>query len=189
MSWWTLPPESATVPVICSLNGFGPKQCAMYRVGLPASFPRASTMSDNQRPLASAQAIAEVMAQIGHIAESLGYSQGLKPAQWTALRYFANANDSRRTVSAFADFHATTRGAASQMVEVLVKKGYLERVPVPGDRRTVRIEPTPAALDILKSDPVEEVTRVIAQLSAEEQFRLAESLTKIMRGLMAHRLG
>lgn len=144
-------------------------------------------MPQNCCPLPFPQGIAEVMAQISHIAESLGYSQGLKPAQWTALRYFAGANESRRTVSAFADFHATTRGAASQTVEVLVRKGYLERIPLPGDRRTVRIDPTPEALDLLKADPLMTVTAVIGELPDTEQYQLAMSLSKIMRGLMAGR--
>lgn len=124
---------------------------------------------------------------IAHIADSLGYSRGLKPSQWTALRYFASANPSQRTVSAFADFHATTRGAASQTVEVLVSKGLLTRTPVPEDRRVVQLHPTDAALELLLHDPLQEFSAVIAGLSGDEQFHLADTLSRVLRGLLVKR--
>ncbi|MCG5241453.1 MarR family winged helix-turn-helix transcriptional regulator [Azospirillum doebereinerae] len=136
---------------------------------------------------ASPQAIAEVMMHIGHIADSLGYTQGLKPSQWTALRYFAGANPSQRTVSAFADFHATTRGAASQMVEVLVGKDLLVRMPVPEDRRVTRLHPTPKALELLRLDPLSDFAGIIAGLPPSDQYHLAETLTTLLRGLLAKR--
>ncbi len=144
-------------------------------------------MPNSHTPSASAQAIAEVMLHIGHIADSLGYSRGLKPSQWTALRYFASANPSQRTVSAFADFHATTRGAASQTVEVLVGKGLLTRVPVPEDRRVIQLHPTEAALELLQHDPLQEFSAVIASLGQDEQFHLADSLSQVLRGLLVKR--
>ncbi|PWC37510.1 MarR family transcriptional regulator [Azospirillum sp. TSO35-2] len=136
---------------------------------------------------ASPSAIADVMLQIAHIADSLGYTHGLKPSQWTALRYFASANNSQRTVSAFADFHATTRGAASQMVEVLVGKELLVRVPVPEDRRVTQLHPTPKALELLRHDPLNGFADVIADLPADDQYRLAETLTTLLRGLLEKR--
>lgn len=136
---------------------------------------------------ASPQAIADVMLQISHIADSLGYTHGLKPSQWTALRYFAGANNSQRTVSAFADFHATTRGAASQMVEVLVGKELLVRIPVPEDRRVTQLHPTPKALELLRHDPLNDFAGIIAALPGEDQYKLAETLTSLLRGLLEKR--
>lgn len=133
---------------------------------------------------AAAQAVAEVMLHIGHVADSMGYSHGLKPSQWTALRYFASANPSQRTVSSFADFHATTRGAASQTVEVLVGKGLLTRAPVPEDRRVIHLHPTPQALDLLQHDPLKEFASVIAGLPDGDRFTLADALSRVLRGLL-----
>lgn len=144
-------------------------------------------MSNSNSSTASAQAIAEVMMHIGHIADSLGYTQGLKPSQWTALRYFASANSSQRTVSAFADFHATTRGAASQMVEVLVSKDLLIRAPVPEDRRVIQLHPTAKALELLEYDPLKDFAEVIAALPSNDQFHLAETLTRVLKGLLTKR--
>ncbi len=144
-------------------------------------------MSNSHSSPASAQAIAEVMMHIGHIADSLGYTRGLKPSQWTALRYFARANPSQRTVSAFAEFHATTRGAASQMVEVLVTKSLLIRAPVPEDRRVVRLHPTDQALELLEHDPLKEFAGVIAGLPGDDQFQLADLMSRVLRGLLLKR--
>ncbi|WP_223677680.1 MarR family winged helix-turn-helix transcriptional regulator [Azospirillum agricola] len=146
-----------------------------------------AVMTKSPSNSASPQAIAEVMMHIGHIADSLSYTQGLKPSQWTALRYFAGANASQRTVSAFADFHATTRGAASQMVEVLVGKKLLVRAPVPEDRRVVQLHPTSKALELLRLDPLAEFAGIIAALPSDDQYQLAETLTTLLRGLLAKR--
>src|SRR5262249_11418773 len=62
----------------------------------------------------SERAIAESIVHLGHIAQGDGFVAGRTPAQWTALRYFARANRFSRTPSAFAEFHGTTRGTASQ---------------------------------------------------------------------------
>lgn len=136
---------------------------------------------------ASPQGIAEIMMHIGHLADSLGYTHGLKPSQWTALRYFAGATSAQRTVSAFADFHATTRGAASQMVEVLVNKELLVRVPVPEDRRVMQLHPTAKAQELLRHDPLKEFAGVIADLPTADQCHLAETLSELLRGLLAKR--
>ena len=74
---------------------------------------------------ASPRTIAELVVQLGRITHGHGYTEGLTPAQWSALRYLSRANRFSRTVSAFAEFHATTRGTASQTVKCLVAQGYL----------------------------------------------------------------
>ncbi|WP_035691453.1 MarR family winged helix-turn-helix transcriptional regulator [Azospirillum halopraeferens] len=144
-------------------------------------------MSNHPPAAASARAIAEVMMHIGHVADSLGYAQGLKPSQWAALRYFASASPARRTVSAFADFHATTRGAASQTVEVLVGKGLLTRVPVPEDRRVIRLHPTDPALDLLRDDPLAAFAGIIDDLPPDDRTALAGLLGRVLDGLLEKR--
>ncbi|RTR22561.1 MarR family transcriptional regulator [Azospirillum griseum] len=152
----------------------------------PSDSPRASGAPV---AMASPQAIAETVMHIAHLADSLGYTHGLKPSQWTALRYFAGAASQQRTVSAFADFHATTRGAASQMVEVLVNKELLVRVPVPEDRRVMQLHPTEKARDLLRFDPLQEFSSVISTLSVADQTRLGETLSDLLSGLLTKRQG
>jgi DNA-binding MarR family transcriptional regulator len=144
-------------------------------------------MAKATTPAVSPHAIAEVLMHIGHIADSMGYTQGLKPSQWTALRYFVMANPSQRTVSAFADFHATTRGAASQMVDVLVGKGLLTRQPQERDRRVTLLVPTDRATELLADDPLHELSSVVEGLEGEEQYALADLLSRVLRGVLQKR--
>ena len=71
--------------------------------------------------------VAELILHLGRIASGDGLVGGLTPVQWTGLRYFARANRFSRTPSAFAAFHGTTRGTASQTVKGLVADGYLKQ--------------------------------------------------------------
>ncbi len=71
-------------------------------------------MDGNTRYRFSARAAAELMAQILRLANGAAFAGGLNPAQWSALRYLADAVPEFRTVTAFAQYHATTSGTASR---------------------------------------------------------------------------
>ena len=126
-------------------------------------------------------------AKIAHLINRLGrnihcrqFAQGLNPAQWEALRYLALANHYSRTPSALAEYLRTTKGTASQTLKSLDAKGYIRRVPVPEDRRAVRIDITDAGHVALRLDPLrclessaaamgddlEAVSRVLGRLAA-----------------------
>jgi DNA-binding MarR family transcriptional regulator len=75
----------------------------------------------------SARTVAELVVQLGCLSRGDGFVADLTLAQWTALRYFSRANRFSRTVSAFAEFHGTTRGTASQTIKSLVQNDYLTR--------------------------------------------------------------
>ena len=100
----------------------------------------------------------------------------LTPAQWMALRFFARANRFSRTPSAFSEFHATTRGTASQTVKSLVALGLLERHRSDTDRRSVRYDPTPAGHAVLARDPLTALVRALGRLPQEDLLRLRRSL-------------
>lgn len=110
------------------------------------------------------------LARLVHGAAS---DQCLTSAQWTALRYFARANRFSRTPSAFSEFHATTRGTASQTVKSLIALGYLERHANETDARSTLIEVTPAGLAKLANDPLSALTQAIALLPEGERNRFA----------------
>lgn len=131
----------------------------------------------------TAEAVAATLLRIAGLAQSKGYAEGLKPSQWTALRYFASASTAQRTVSAFAAHQGSTRGAASQMVEILVGKGLLARSPSPEDRRVVRLEPTRAAEQLLARDPLAFLVCAVDELLKEEQRWLAAVLERLLKNM------
>ena len=110
------------------------------------------------------RANAELVFHLGRIASGEGLAERLTAAQWAALRYFAQANRFSQTPSAFAAFHATTRGTASQTIKSLETQGYLTRIRSEGDRRSIRLVLTEKARGILANDPFESLVRAADSL-------------------------
>jgi DNA-binding MarR family transcriptional regulator len=136
----------------------------------------------------NAQTIAELVVQLGRITHGSGYSGGLTPAQWSALRYLSRANRFSRTVSAFAEFHSTTRGTASQTVKGLVALGYLSRKRSPSDGRSARLDVTDDARALLARDPCEDLVCAAGALSETARSHLATGLERLL-GYLAQRSG
>lgn len=139
-----------------------------------------------KRPV-SERAMVELIEQLGRCAYGGTFTAGLNPAQWTALRYFGRANRFSRTVSAFALYHGTTRGTASQTVKALVGKGYLRRRPIETDHRTFRLELTAKARRFLAQDPSHDLVSAYGALSPEQRTTVVESLQTILARLVENR--
>lgn len=135
----------------------------------------------------SERAVAELVAQLGRMAYGHGFVDGLTPAQWTALRYFSRANRFSRTVSAFAEFHATSRGTASQTIKSLAQNGYLTRERSEKDRRSVRFYVTKKSLELLSHDPFEELVVAAATLSNSARDAMGRGLERMLHTLAARR--
>jgi DNA-binding MarR family transcriptional regulator len=126
------------------------------------------------------RAIAELVFHLGRIASGEGLVEGLTAAQWAVLRYFAQANRFSRTPSAFATFHATTRGTASQTIKSLEVQGYLTRVRSEDDRRSVRLVLTEKARGILANDPFESLVRAANSLPPGAQGHFTSALQRML---------
>jgi DNA-binding MarR family transcriptional regulator len=111
--------------------------------------------------------IANLINRLGRSIHCRQFAQGLNPAQWEALRYLSRANHYSRTPSALADYLRTTKGTASQTLKSLEAKGYVRRVPVPRDRRAVRIDITDAGHVALRRDPLQCLESSAAELGAD----------------------
>lgn len=135
----------------------------------------------------SRRELAELLEQIGRIAYSAGSHEGLTPAQWTALRFFSRANRFSRTVSAFAEFHSTTRGTASQTVKGLVQQGYLTRCRSELDARSSSLETTQKTLAALEDDPLEDLAQAAGVVSERTRATLAIHLTLVLADLAVRR--
>lgn len=126
---------------------------------------------------------AELLIQIGRLAYAESGAEGLTPTQWMALRYFARANRFSRTVSAFADYHATTRGTVSQTVKTLTERGYLSRRRSPTDGRSVRFDLTEKGREAISADPLARLTGLIDDLSPAARDDLATQVSAIASSL------
>ena len=112
----------------------------------------------------SPQMLAQMLLHLGRSAHGDVKVAGLTPAQWTVLRYFSSANRFSRTASAFASFHGTTRGTASQTIKSLVAKGDLERIRSKRDGRSARLDLTTKGWAGLIEDPFRTLIDAIDRL-------------------------
>jgi DNA-binding MarR family transcriptional regulator len=128
----------------------------------------------------NSRVIAELVFHLGRIATGEGLVEGLTAAQWAALRYFAQANRFSRTPSAFAAFHGTTRGTASQTIKSLETLGYLTRMRSEDDRRSVRLVLTAKAKGILANDPLQSLVRAADSLPPSVRGHFANTLQRIL---------
>ena len=133
--------------------------------------------------------LAELIALLGRLAYGGGRLAALTPAQWAVLRYFARANRFSRTISSFAEFHATTRGTASQTVKALVESGYVTRTRSPLDGRSTRFDLTDQAHAALKEDPFNDVAWAVGELPSKARAEAAGSLRRILAELVKVRGG
>ena len=130
-----------------------------------------------------ARKTAELLLQVGRLVQAEGYDGELSPAQWMALRYFARANPFSRNPSAFAEFQATTRGTASQVIKALEASGYLVRQRSKVDGRSVSLRLTSKGKKALARDPFEILVRAVDSLDTTGRSAMRRALYQVMSTL------
>ncbi len=137
------------------------------------------------RSVTSSQ-ILDAMEALGRSVHSAGFSLGLNPAQWSALRFIARPGTCPGTVAGFARHHRATTGTASQTIDALVRKQLVARVENPQDRRSALLTLTEAGRAILAQDPLVALGDHVSNLSARELSALHGHLT-MFAGLVQRR--
>lgn len=127
--------------------------------------------------------VAGLLERLGHYSCGEAYRDGLKPTQWSALRYFSRANRFSCTTTAFARFQGTSTAAASQTIGALVQRGLLERTADAGDKRKHLLSLSAAARKLLKTDPLHVLATAVAVLDENEQEDLQQKLDRMLRHL------
>jgi DNA-binding MarR family transcriptional regulator len=133
----------------------------------------------------SGRETAELLLLTGRLVQAEGYRGELSPAQWMALRFFARSNQFSRNPSAFAEFQATTRGTASQVIKVLEGRGYLIRQRSEVDGRSVGLRLTDKGIEAIARDPFEALVRAVDSLDPEEQTAMHGALRRVLTTVTA----
>ena len=123
----------------------------------------------------TSERIADLLVHLARRSVQCSASQ-LTSAQWAALRFFAHANRFSRQPSAFASYHGTTRGTASQTVKSLVHLGYLERSRGVDDRRSAVFGVTQAGMEALNADPLNMLIKTLDELPEDKRKTLGDAL-------------
>jgi DNA-binding MarR family transcriptional regulator len=103
-------------------------------------------------------------------------NQGVEPNQFMLLGWLVQRPHS---VSELAQRQHVSLPTMSRTVTALVERGLVERVPVPGDRRTVQVTLTVAggdALRMIRETMIATLSAVTSKLSAHDRERLADGL-------------
>ncbi len=125
------------------------------------------------------KAIARLIYSIAGLVQQSAYVDNLRPAQWSALRFFNEVNPESATVIAFAQHHAKTRGTASRTVSALVAKGLLERKERSDDARSHYLVLTPAGQTVMENDPIHLLEAAVSDLDPDIRDQLATGLREI----------
>jgi DNA-binding MarR family transcriptional regulator len=128
-------------------------------------------------------AVSDVLEHIGRRMQKLAYSENLNPAQWTLLRFLAHSNPSARTPTGFARFHLTTKNAAAQTIDALLRKKLIRTAAHPHDQRAKLLELTPKGFRMLQRDPRNALIAVLEKMSESDLHQLAR-----LTGALAHDL-
>jgi DNA-binding MarR family transcriptional regulator len=137
-------------------------------------------MHDRAQP---AERIAELLDRLALHQRSRQQGDGLNPAQWEALRFLGRANRYSRNPTALTDFLGTTKGTVSQTLIALERKRLVTREPDRHDRRSIRIELTPAGRQLLDRDPMRGIAGAAADLAPAAQHVLAGALGELLAEL------
>jgi DNA-binding MarR family transcriptional regulator len=137
----------------------------------------------NTEPSSTARAVARLLEHATRALNARSYSEGLNPAQWNALRYMADANESARTVTAFASHHLTSKAAASDTLKALVEKKLLKKHGDPDDARIQIFSPTAAGSHMLQRDPLRPLEIALSRQPQAELLEFATTLAQTIRHL------
>ncbi|MBT3811428.1 MAG: MarR family transcriptional regulator [Gammaproteobacteria bacterium] len=95
---------------------------------------------------------------------------GLQPVHVQTLDYLANCNRFSDTPAAVTDYLGLTKGTVSQTLQVLERKGYLEKIQDLIDKRIVHLKILPWGQQLLKSITPFDVFIKAEQAIANKQF-------------------
>lgn len=127
--------------------------------------------------------IAELLVHLGRAARRDDAQASLTAVQWTCLRFFARANASTRTPSAFASFQTTTRGTASQIIKTLEGRGLIARRRSPTDGRSVQFDLTKAGHILLTQDPLGDLNSLLGKIGSAERAVFLATLSRLATSL------
>lgn len=135
--------------------------------------------------------VAKAIAQLVEHFVSTVYAEsnvdGMRSAQWAALRYFAEVEPSARTVGNFARQNLITDSSASQTISSLVRRGYLEKIPSEKDGRSHQLCLTDLAHQLLNRDPLNLLMNAVDSLNAKQKTELSDMLHKVYLSMQTRR--
>lgn len=133
----------------------------------------------------SPEGITALFEQASRLIHGSGFTGGMTPAQWTALRYFASVPKSSRTMANLARFQGLTLAPVTRTVRNLILKGYVDRHPNPRTRRADLIIVNETGKQALEADPHRQLLAIIATVPPEYREPFVLSIKIVVDQMMA----
>lgn len=121
--------------------------------------------------------IAALIEQLARQVQNICFTKDLAPVQWSALRYFAKAGPSARTVSGLTAYSGVNQSSATRTVQLLLKKGLIE---IQQDRRFKRISLTDTGRDLLLRDPLKQLADAVQTLASDDKRAFGDTLATLL---------
>ena len=132
---------------------------------------------------------AALLERVARLTQNLGAAEGLNSVQWETLRFIDRANRFSCTPSGLTDYLGITKGTVSQTINAMERKGFVKKVNVPGNARSVRIEITPNGRTLLSQNPLLTLTEDLGELSNRDLHGLTKNLRHIIEKSLSRREG
>lgn len=127
-----------------------------------------------------------LLDQVSRLVYGISFTEGLFPAQWVALRYFHDAPEPARTLTALARFQRIHLAPVSRTVSTLVDKGMLARRQHPGFKRGWLFDLTDEGRALLDRDPLRQsLTPPLAAMAEDERAMLGRLMKRIITHVQA----
>jgi len=126
-----------------------------------------------------------LIERFGRMARSDQHAEGMKPAQWEALRFLSKANRLSRNPGSLAEFLSSTRGTVSQTLIALEKKGLIIRESNPMDKRGRSLALTESGQAAIDRHPIQHLEKALSAI--ENGAEVARELKGVMATLAKQR--
>ena len=147
------------------------------------------SMTDQWTSYGTAKALLEILPGLGRLMSVYMRQSGEDEATFMQLRAIMHLREQPITASALAKLRKVSLQSASVLVQGLVERGWLVRIPDPNDRRQWILEVTPEGLQYAQAAE-ERLTRTVAEilddLTPEELAGAAVFLPGLRRAFTAH---
>ncbi len=141
---------------------------------------QADTMKEEFSP----ESMTALLEQASRLMHGARFASGLTPAQWTALRYFAEAPPFQKTMASLARFQGLTLAPVTRTVRTLMDKGLVDRHPNPRSKRADLIIVNKAGRQMLNQNPRAQIAEVLAKIPVEDRVVFVRSLRTTLDGLL-----
>ena len=128
-------------------------------------------MQDEWTPYAAAKSLMEIFPSMGRLMASWMRASGEEDATMMQIGVLMHLKEQPITTSELAKRRKVSLQSASVLVQGLVERGWLTRVPDPNDRRQSLLEVTPegsARAKALQEQIATKVADVLAELTPDE---------------------